>query len=40
MGGACVMHAGENYCVQIFGGENLKGRDLLKELGVDWRIIL
>jgi hypothetical protein len=36
--GACSTH-GRHECVQNFGSENMKGRDLSKELGVDGRIL-
>jgi hypothetical protein len=40
MGRACSMHVGDEKCVQNFGQKNLKGRDNLKDLEVDGKIIL
>jgi hypothetical protein len=39
-GGACSMLGGENRSIQDFGGETLRERDHLEDLGVDGRIIL
>ena len=40
MGGVCGTYGGEEKCAQSFGGQNLKERDRLEDLGIDGRIIL
>jgi hypothetical protein len=40
MGGACNTYGGEEICIQIFGGENLREKDHLGDPGIDGRIIL
>jgi len=40
MGGACGMYEEKDRCIQGFGGETLRARIHLEDLGVDGRIIL
>jgi hypothetical protein len=40
MGGACGTYGRQESCIQGFGGEDLKERDRLEDLGIDGRIIL
>jgi hypothetical protein len=36
----CGTYGGEERCIQVFSGENLREEDHLKDPGVDGRIIL
>jgi hypothetical protein len=40
MGGACGKCGGERRCIQGFGEENQRGRNHLKDIDLDGRIIL
>ena len=39
IGGACSVYGGEERCMRGIGGENLRERDHLEDLGIDGRII-
>jgi hypothetical protein len=39
MGGTCSTHERDEKSIQI-GLENLKGREYMEDLGIDWKIIL
>ena len=38
MGGACSTYGGEERCIRVFGGKNVRERDHLDYPGVDGRI--
>jgi hypothetical protein len=40
MGWSCYTYGGEEKCIQGFGGGKLRGRDHLKDTGIDGRKII
>jgi hypothetical protein len=39
-GAACYTYGGEVECIRVFLWRNLKGRGQLRDISVDWRILL
>jgi hypothetical protein len=39
-GGANGTYGGEKKCIQGFDGENMEGKDVLKDPGIIWRRVL